>query len=90
MHLTILSRKAGIYTTKRLAQAARLRGAKVRVLDPLQVEMHLDGKATSAFYQRRKLRRPQPLLLRRNPRPQRRSLAMWSRSATCARSSRSA
>jgi ribosomal protein S6--L-glutamate ligase len=43
VHLTILSRKAGIYTTKRLTQAARLRGSKVRVLDPLQVEMHLDG-----------------------------------------------
>src|SRR4051812_9871086 len=42
MHLTILSRKAGIYTTRRLAQAARLRGARVRILDPLRVEMQLD------------------------------------------------
>ena len=35
MHVTILSRKLAIYTTRRLAQAARLRGARVRVLDPL-------------------------------------------------------
>jgi ribosomal protein S6--L-glutamate ligase len=56
VHATILSRKVAIYTTRRLAQAARLRGARVRVLDPLQVEMHLDPEP-SAFYQRRKLRR---------------------------------
>lgn len=55
MHLTILSRKLGIYTTRRLVEAARLRGAKVRVLDPLQVEMHLDDRAPSAYYRRRRL-----------------------------------
>ena len=76
MHLTILSRKAGIYTTKRLAQAARLRGAKVRVLDPLQVEMHLDGKATSAFYQRRKLRRTDVVIPRVAPSVQAYGLAV--------------
>jgi ribosomal protein S6--L-glutamate ligase len=54
MHLTILSRKAGIYTTRRLAQAARLRGARVRVLDPLRVEMHLDQQP-GAWYARKKL-----------------------------------
>ena len=42
MHVTVLSRKLGIYTTRRLAQAARMRGARVRVLDPLGVEMHLE------------------------------------------------
>lgn len=67
MHLTILSRKAGIYTTKRLTQAARLRGAKVRVLDPLQVEMHLDGKAPSAFYQRKWLGRTDVVIPRIAP-----------------------
>src|SRR3954466_10010411 len=40
VHVTILSRKLAIYTTRRLAQAARLRGARVRVLDPLRVELH--------------------------------------------------
>ena len=54
MHLTILSRKAGIYTTRRLAQAARLRGARVRVLDPVRVEMHL-GEAPGAYYGRKRL-----------------------------------
>ena len=54
MHLTILSRKAGIYTTRRLVQAARLRGARVRVLDPLRVEMVLDKKP-GVSYQRKKL-----------------------------------
>ncbi len=54
MHLTILSRSAGIYTTRRLAQAARLRGARVRVLDPVRVEMHL-GKDPGAWYGGRKL-----------------------------------
>jgi ribosomal protein S6--L-glutamate ligase len=57
MHLTILSRKAAIYTTRRLAQSARLRGARVRVLDPLQVEMHLEDEAPGVYYQRRKLAR---------------------------------
>jgi len=54
VHVTLLSRKAAIYTTRRLAQAARLRGARVRILDPLGVEMHLDERAT-AFYRQRKL-----------------------------------
>ena len=44
MHLTILSRKAGIYTTRRLAQAARLRGSRVRILDPLQVESKITAR----------------------------------------------
>src|SRR5947209_11258042 len=57
VHVTILSRKLAIYTTRRLAQAARLRGARVRVLDPLGVEMHLEEQA-SAFYRRKKLARP--------------------------------
>ena len=56
VHVTILSRKLAIYTTRRLAQAARLRGARVRVLDPLGVEMHLDEQP-SAFYRRKKLPR---------------------------------
>lgn len=56
MQLTILSRRLAIYTTRRLVQAARLRGAKVRVLDPLRVEMQLDHSTPLAFYQRRPLK----------------------------------
>jgi ribosomal protein S6--L-glutamate ligase len=66
MHVTILSRKAGIYTTRRLAQAARLRGARVRVLDPLRVEMHLD-QPPAAFYQRRRLARTDVVIPRIAP-----------------------
>jgi len=66
MHVTILSRKAGIYTTRRLAQAARLRGARVRVLDPLRVEMHLD-QPPGAFYQQRRLARTDVVIPRIAP-----------------------
>src|SRR5882762_9594825 len=54
VHVSLLSRGLSIYTTRRLAQAARLRGARVRVLDPLGVEMHLDD-GPAAFYRQRKL-----------------------------------
>jgi ribosomal protein S6--L-glutamate ligase len=75
MHLTILSRKAGIYTTRRLAQSARLRGARVRVLDPLQVEMHLD-EAPGVYYQRRKLVRTDVVIPRIAPSVQAYGLAV--------------
>jgi ribosomal protein S6--L-glutamate ligase len=75
MHLTILSRKAGIYTTRRLVQAARLRGARVRVLDPLQVEMHLD-EAPGLYYQRRKLARTDVVIPRIAPSVQAYGLAV--------------
>jgi len=56
LRLAILSRRLAIYTTRRLAQAARLRGARVRVLDPLRVEMQLAPPEPAAFYQGRPLR----------------------------------
>jgi ribosomal protein S6--L-glutamate ligase len=52
VHLTILSRSAAIYTTGRLVEAARGRGHRVRVLDPVQVEMGLGGTRPALFYQR--------------------------------------
>ena len=66
MHLTILSRKAGIYTTRRLAQAARLRGARVRILDPLRVEMQLDTPP-GAYYGGKKLPRTEVVIPRIAP-----------------------
>src|SRR5207302_5612782 len=66
LHITILSRRAGIYSTRRLAQAARLRGARVRVLDPLRVEMHLD-QPPGAFYQQRRLSRTDVVIPRIAP-----------------------
>ncbi len=56
MRIAILSRRPSIYTTRRLVQAGRLRGARVRVLDPLSVEMQLAGSEPQAFYQRRPLK----------------------------------
>lgn len=55
MHLTILSRSSGIYTTRRLVDAARLSRHKVRVLNPLGCEMYLDGKSARLFYRRKRL-----------------------------------
>ena len=75
MHLTILSRRAGIYTTRRLAQAARLRGARVRVLDPLRVEMHLD-KEPGAFYGPKRLPRTDVVIPRIAPSVQAYGLAV--------------
>jgi ribosomal protein S6--L-glutamate ligase len=75
MHLTILSRRAGIYTTRRLAQAARLRGARVRVLDPLRVEMHLDQQP-GMYYQHRRLKRTDVVIPRIAPSVQAYGLAV--------------
>ena len=54
MKITILSRSASIPSTKRLVEAARARGHKVRVLNPVRVEMHLDGRSANLYYQRKK------------------------------------
>jgi ribosomal protein S6--L-glutamate ligase len=51
VHLTILSRSAGIYTTRRLVDAARLAGHRVRVLNPLKCEMFLDGTEPLLYHQ---------------------------------------
>jgi ribosomal protein S6--L-glutamate ligase len=75
MHLTILSRRAGIYTTRRLVQSARLRGARVRVLDPVRVEMHLD-QAPGLYYQRKKLSRTDVVIPRIAPSVQAYGLAV--------------
>jgi ribosomal protein S6--L-glutamate ligase len=53
MRVTILSRSTSIYTTRRLAEAARERGARVRVVDPLDVEMGL-GDGPALYFRRRK------------------------------------
>ena len=55
MKITILSRSASIPSTRRLAEAARVRGHQVRVLNPGRVDMHLDGSSASLYYKRKKL-----------------------------------
>jgi ribosomal protein S6--L-glutamate ligase len=75
LHLTILSRKAAIYTTRRLTQAARLRGARVRVLDPVRVEMHLDP-APGLFYGGKRLAKTDIIIPRIAPSVQAYGLAV--------------
>ena len=53
MRLTVLSRSAKIHTTRRLVEAARARGVKARVVDPLEVEMGL-GDAPAVYWRRRR------------------------------------
>ncbi len=55
MKVTILSRSSSIPSTRRLVEAARARGHKVRVLNPLRVQMHLDGRSHTLYYERKKL-----------------------------------
>lgn len=55
MRITILSRSANIGSTRRLVDAARARGHNVRVLNPVKVEMHLDGRSANLYYQRKKI-----------------------------------
>ncbi|HTP50713.1 MAG TPA: RimK family alpha-L-glutamate ligase [Anaeromyxobacteraceae bacterium] len=53
MQLTVLSRSAKIFTTRRIVQAARGRGIRARVIDPLQVELELGGEGPALYHRRR-------------------------------------
>jgi ribosomal protein S6--L-glutamate ligase len=55
MKLTLLSRSAAIPSSRRLVEAARARGHQVRVLNPVRVEMHLDGVSANLYYRQKKL-----------------------------------
>jgi ribosomal protein S6--L-glutamate ligase len=57
VHLTILSRSPAIYTTRRLVEAARARGHRAKVVDPLDVEMGLGGAAPAVYWRRRRFPR---------------------------------
>ncbi len=67
MRLTILSRSASIPSTRRLADAARARGHKVRILNPTRVELQLDGSTANLFYKRKKLKPPDVVIPRIAP-----------------------
>jgi ribosomal protein S6--L-glutamate ligase len=56
MRLVVLSRSVSIHTTRRLVEAARARGVKPRVIDPLEVEMGL-GDEPAVFWRRRRFPR---------------------------------
>ncbi len=49
MKIVILSRSAQVDSTRRLVEAARARDHHVKVVNPSQLEMHLDGKTASLF-----------------------------------------
>jgi ribosomal protein S6--L-glutamate ligase len=53
MRVTILSRSGSIHTTRRLVEAARARGARARVVDPLDVELGL-GDAPAVYWRRKR------------------------------------
>jgi ribosomal protein S6--L-glutamate ligase len=53
--IIVLSRSGSIPSTKRLIEAAHARGHKIRVLNPVNVEMHLDGRSATLYYHRKKL-----------------------------------
>jgi ribosomal protein S6--L-glutamate ligase len=55
MKIAILSRNAKLYSTVRLVEAARTRGHRVRVLDPLRCYMRIEPGAFAVHYKGRAL-----------------------------------
>ncbi|MBA2318007.1 MAG: 30S ribosomal protein S6--L-glutamate ligase [Euzebyales bacterium] len=55
MKLVILSRRASLYSTRRLTQAARKRGHTVRVMNPLDFTMVLSTRNPELYYKGRKM-----------------------------------
>jgi ribosomal protein S6--L-glutamate ligase len=56
MKIAILSRNSRLYSTQRLVEAARKRGHRVRVLDPLRCYMRIAAGAFEIHYKGRALR----------------------------------
>lgn len=57
MQLTILSRGAGIHSTRRLGEAAKTLGYKARIIDPLKLQMSLGPAGPRLFLADRPLAR---------------------------------
>ena len=55
MKIAILSRNSKLYSTMRLVEAARARGHRVRVLDPLRCYMRIEPSKFSVHYKGRAL-----------------------------------
>ncbi len=55
MKLALLSRNARLYSTRRLVEAARARGHRVRVLDPLRCYLRIGAGAFELHYKGRRL-----------------------------------
>jgi ribosomal protein S6--L-glutamate ligase len=56
MKIIVLSRSSSISSTRRLVEAARARGHRARVVNPVKIEMHLGGHRADLYYQRKKVR----------------------------------
>jgi ribosomal protein S6--L-glutamate ligase len=57
VNLTVLSRSAEIYTTGRVVEAARARGFRTRVIDPLEIQLGLGERTPAAYWRGRRLPR---------------------------------
>jgi ribosomal protein S6--L-glutamate ligase len=57
MKIVILSRSASIPSTQRLIEEAKARGHRVRVCNPLEVQLHLDGRSANVYWRGRILPR---------------------------------
>ncbi|MBL9037066.1 MAG: RimK family alpha-L-glutamate ligase, partial [Archangium sp.] len=55
MHVILLSRAASIPSTSRLIEAAKARGHQVRVLNPLELELHLDSGRARVLHHRNEI-----------------------------------
>ncbi len=55
MKLVVLSRSRRILSTKRLVEAAKARGHRVSVLNPLDVQLYLDSRQVELFYRRKRV-----------------------------------
>lgn len=64
MKIVILSRKATLYSTRRLTQAARQRGHTVRVMNPLDFTMVLSTRRPELYFKGRKLEPPDAVIPR--------------------------
>ena len=64
MKLVVLSRSRTIPSTRRLVEAAKLRGHSVRVMGPTDVEVHLDAHTTRLVYQGKRIRLPDVVIPR--------------------------
>lgn len=64
MKLVVLSRSRSIPSTRRLVEAARLRGHSVRVMGPTDVEVYLDAHTTRLKHQGKRIQLPDVVLPR--------------------------
>lgn len=56
MKIAILSRKRSLYSTRRLAEAARARGHEAAVMDPLNFDIRLGRAGPEMFYNKRRVK----------------------------------